>query len=73
METMHLQGIGEVPAKPAGELKVGDQLMWNYGTTSTVVSVKPCGTQSIEVVEEYDGGKRYNRTFRRHRLVYASR
>lgn len=71
--TLHLQGIGKVPAKPAGELHKGDVLMWNYGYTSTVVSVTPKGRQSVEVVEEYDGGKRYVRIFRRSRLVYAGR
>ncbi len=68
--TLHLQGIGKVPAKPAGDLRSGDTLVWNYGKTSRVVSVKPVGKQSIEVVEEYDGGKRFARLFRRTRLVY---
>lgn len=68
-QMMHLQGIGKVRAKPAGELRKGDRLTWNYGQTSTVVSVRPVGAQSVEVVEEYGNGKRYNRTFRRTRLV----
>lgn len=67
---LHLQGVGKVLAKPAGDLHRGDTLMWNYGTTSTVVSVRPVGAKSVEVVEEYGTGHRYTRTFRRDRLVY---
>lgn len=40
METMiRLQGIGKRQAKKAGEIKVGDVLVWNYGETSTVLEI----------------------------------
>nr|DAU09519.1 MAG TPA: hypothetical protein [Caudoviricetes sp.] len=39
MATIHLQGIGQHPAKPAGELKVGDTLCWNFGYTSRLTEI----------------------------------
>lgn len=41
MQTIWLQGVGEVPAIPAGELKVGDVTRWNFGQTETILSIEP--------------------------------
>lgn len=40
MNTIHLQGIGQAAAKGASELKAGDVLVWNYGSTSEVLAVE---------------------------------
>lgn len=37
---IHLQGVGFCPAKPAGELQVGDVTLWNYGSMATVESIR---------------------------------
>ena len=38
---VHLQGVGNKPAKKVCELKVGDVIAWNWGYTSTVVDLIP--------------------------------
>ena len=42
--TVQLQGIGRRPAVRARELKPGMRILWNFGYSSTVVSVIPSGT-----------------------------
>lgn len=45
---VHLQGIGEYPAKKARELKTGDIMVWNYGSTSTMAGIiKETATQLV--------------------------
>lgn len=39
MNTTHLQGIGSVSAKPAGEFKVGEYMAWNYGHRSKITAI----------------------------------
>ncbi|GGF86567.1 hypothetical protein [Paenibacillus aceti] len=39
MGTINLQGVGSVSAISAGELKVGDVCVWNFGYKSEVVDV----------------------------------
>lgn len=50
--TVHLQSIGLVPAKPAGELVPGDRTLWNFGYVETVIEVKEASTQFIRVKVE---------------------
>ena len=47
MQTIHLQGIGEKPAIPAKELKIGDVTIWNYGFTETIIGILKQTTKSI--------------------------
>ncbi len=70
-QSVHLQGIGRVTAKPAGEIRVGDDLYWNYGIRYTVVAVEPCGTKSVNVTERSADGKQYTRRMLKTRLVAA--
>jgi hypothetical protein len=54
-KTIHLQGVGKFQAKPASEIKPGDVLVWNYGSTSTVLTVETRGksvftTQTAEKI-----------------------
>jgi hypothetical protein len=75
--SIHLQGIGRHPAKPAAELTPGDVTVWNYGGTETVVSVAPKGKQSLTVVVSYISQSyptkgqqvQATRTLRKDRLV----
>lgn len=46
---VHLQGIGKVSSKCAGDLAVGDVLMWNYGSTSTVERIVKVTAKTITV------------------------
>ena len=47
--TVTLIGYGIAPAKPAGDLQIGDVVVWNYGYKSTVVSIAPRGKTQVTV------------------------
>lgn len=66
MQTTHLQGIGAHHAKAAAELKAGDVIVWNFGSTSEVLAVTP-GAKTVVVL--LSGG--YTRRFNASRLVAA--
>ena len=67
--TIHLQGIGERPAKPASQIRVGDVLIWNYGEKSIVKSITETKSgKSINILEDYDG-KIYKRRLLKNTLV----
>ncbi len=68
MQTIHLQGIGLVQAKPAAELKPGDVLMWNYGFTCTVLAVLSETAKSIVIQTRCEGGI-FQRRLMKNRLV----
>ena len=66
---IHLQGIGEKPAKPAKEIKIGDVLIWNFGEKSIVKSITETKSgKSINILEDYDG-KIYKRRLLKNTLV----
>lgn len=75
--SIHLQGIGRYPAIPAKDLKVGDIIVYNYGSTSVVRSRRKISDKTIEVVVESQGrmdkGKRYTVSYRVDRLVAVQR
>jgi len=62
---IRLVGIGFVRAKPAGDLKIGDVVRWNYGATSKVVAIERETAKSIKF--RFDKG--YLRMMRKTRLV----
>lgn len=51
--TTYLQGFGHVEGTPAGELKVGNTLVWNNGAFSTVVEIVKETPKTIIILEEY--------------------
>ena len=51
-QSIHLQGIGQFTAKPAGELMPGDTTVWNYGSTARVKSVRYAGKCIYVVLED---------------------
>lgn len=64
MKTIKLQQIGSVNAKPAGELKVGDVTIWNFGSKAVVDSIVK---ETKKTVTLRVGG--YERRFNKDRLV----
>ena len=64
----NLQGIGSVNAKPAGEIKLNDKLMWNYGATSIVIAIVKETKSQIVIEEQYESGT-YQRRLGKNRLV----
>jgi len=72
MFTIHLIGWGDVPAKPAGEIKTGDVLTFNYGYEYTVTSVGLCGEKSVKIgMIGNKHGIRTSQRFLKTRLVAA--
>lgn len=67
--TLQLQSVGHVLGTPAGELKVGDSLMWNFGSTSTVEKIVKQTAKTIWISEKYEDGKSYERRLLKTRLV----
>lgn len=57
--SIHLQGIGSFRAIPAGDLKVGDVTIWNFGGLQTVAEIKPAGVKSVAIVWRDKDGKTY--------------
>jgi hypothetical protein len=68
--TRHLQGIGSVHAKPAGNLRPGDVTVWNYGYTATVEGiVRETVAQIIVRLIDNTTGDFYDRRMGKTRLV----
>jgi hypothetical protein len=53
--TTYLQGIGYVPGTPAGELKEGDTMLWNYGYESKVGKILKETDKTIIIEEHWIG------------------
>lgn len=66
---VHLQGVGKTPGKKAGDLKVGDTMVWNGGATSKVVSVERLSQRFVRVGESSGDGKVFYRKMGADRLV----
>ena len=49
MNTIHLQFVGEVPAVPVRELKVGDIVMFNNAHTAKIQCIKKVTPQSYKI------------------------
>lgn len=71
-QTIHLQGIGRVPAIPASELAIGDTTVWNYGGRETICGIIAKGKTQLVLHVAMKGGF-YTRTVSRARLVAVAR
>lgn len=67
--SIHLQGVGQFTAKAAGELKVGDTTVWNFGSTAEVMSVRTKGKSVFVQLRTTDGKEWPERRFLAARLV----
>ena len=52
MKSIHLQGIGDVPAVSASALEPGMVRQYNYGATATILSVFRVSEKTLSVVEK---------------------
>lgn len=67
--SIQLQSIGLVNGTPAGEIKVGTTLLWNFGATSLVKSIIKETNKSIWFLTETENGNTYNRRFLKTRII----
>lgn len=68
--TIRLQGVGRVPATPAYELEVGDQLMYNDGDVCQITRIDDVSPQFFRIFKvSAETGEEYNRRVKKDRLV----
>ena len=69
MQTIQIQSVGKVEAKPAIEFKAGEKMLWNFGYTSTIISVASETAAFITFLMQGKEEKPYERKFKKTRLV----
>jgi hypothetical protein len=69
-KSIHLQGVGRVPAVEARELKVGDQLMYNYGGVYQITKIEDASPKSFRIFEvSAETGEEHSGRVKKDRLV----
>jgi len=67
--SIQLQSIGRVNATPAGDIKIGTTLLWNFGATSEVIAIEKETAKSIWITCVSERGNTYTRRFLKTRLI----
>ena len=67
--TLRLQGIGEVDAVPASELKAGDVRMYNFGSTALIIKVIEKTSKTLTIISIDDQGNYYISDIRKTKAV----
>jgi len=70
---VNLIGVGAHPAIAASDLKIGDTIVYNYGSTGKVTAIEPTGRVSLNVTVLARDGKEYTQRKRRDTLVPVDR
>ena len=72
---IHLQSIGERNAVEASNIKVGDEMIWNFGWKEKVLDITPSKSgQSLTMkIKDMQSGKTLTRTLRAKSLVALTR
>ena len=71
---VHLQGVGDMPGKPAGDLQAGDVVVHNFGYTYKVLGKRKVSPLFWEVTTaSTETGEIYHRKYRSDRLVAVER
>lgn len=65
---LRLIEVGVVKGTPARNIRVGDRLMWNYGTVTPVKAVRNASPKFVEL-SLLQNGKIYKRRLLKDRLV----
>lgn len=68
--TIHLQGIGRVPAVAARKLKVGDQLTYNYGGVYQITKIEDASPKFFRIFEvSAETGEEHSSRVKKDRLA----
>lgn len=68
--TVHLQSVGRVPAAPAHQLKVGDQMMYNHGGVFQITRIDDISPKFFRIFEvSAETGEEHNRRVKKDSLV----
>jgi hypothetical protein len=67
--TVQIQSVGKCNGKPAGQLKIGDITIWNFGRTATFAGFKK--ETKAQVVAEFISrdGTKWEKRMGKDRLV----
>jgi len=69
IDSVHLQYVGRVKAKPAKDFRIGEKMMWNGGSTTEVVSVVKTTAKFITYGLRDDESGPWVRRLKKDRLV----
>ena len=70
MKTIQLQSVGKMPAQPAGNIKAGSKIMWNFGSIYKILEVTKETEKMIFVkTQDIKGGTIYQAKYLKTRLV----
>lgn len=67
--SVQLQAVGLVNGTPAGKIKVGTTLLWNFGATSIVKEITKETKKSVWFLTQTQNGNFYNRRFLKTRVI----
>ncbi|SEE83142.1 hypothetical protein SAMN05216483_6696 [Streptomyces sp. 2131.1] len=68
--TIHLQGVGRVPAVEAQDLSVGDQLMYNSGSVYQITKIEDASPKFFRIFQvSTETGEEYSRRVKKDRLA----
>ncbi|MGW6145775.1 hypothetical protein [Streptomyces sp. NPDC055140] len=68
--TIHLQGVGRVPAVAAQQLKAGDQLMYNFGGVYQISKIEDASPKFVRIFEvSTETGEEYHRRVMKDSLM----
>lgn len=67
--TIHLQGYGRAAAKKGSEFKIGEKMLWNYGSKSLITGIKKETKKFIIFLLKCSDGIIYERRIKKDRLV----
>ena len=54
-QRIHLQSIGQAPAKPASEFVPGDRIMFNFGYVYTVTAIETAKMTTVTATDDRTG------------------
>ena len=69
--SVSLSSYGKADAYKASKIRKGDILLWNYGSTSKVIDVKPTKSgKSVEITTRSSkSGEKFKKTYKNDRLL----
>ena len=67
-QSIQIQAVGRVEAKPAVDFKIGESMMWNFGGTTEILRIVR-ETAKMIIYELQGENDTHERKFKKDRLV----
>lgn len=68
-KTVHLLGYGRADAKMGNEFKIGEKMLWNYGSKSLITGILKETKSFITFILLCSDGIKYERRIKKDRLI----